>query len=201
MNSNLRRRLASILPFAAAALVLSPAAALAHSTDNPVHNVLHGFEHPLAGLDHILAMLAVGFWAAQLRGRALWAAPLTFIVVMTGGAALGMAGVSLPFVEQGILLSVIALGVLVAADVRLPLPATAALVGLFALAHGYAHGAEIPASASGLGYALGFIAATAMLHATGIGVCLFMQRLSASQLVRLAGAAIAICGVCLGINY
>jgi urease accessory protein len=119
---------------------------------------------------------------------------------MTVGGALGMSGVSLPFVEPGIVLSVIILGVFVAAAVRLPLPISASIVGLFALVHGYAHGTEIPASASGFSYAVGFAAATALLHAAGIGFGLAMQRNHASQLVRYAGVAIAVCGLYLGIR-
>jgi urease accessory protein len=185
---------------ASIAVVIVPSSAFAHTGVGPAHDLLHGLQHPLTGLDHILAMFAVGLWAAQRGGRAIWFVPLTFVTVMALGGALGMSGTSLPFVEQGILLSVIILGVLVAAAVRLPLPVSAAIVGLFALVHGYAHGAEIPASASGLSYALGFAAATALLHASGISFGLLTQRWRYSQLVRFADAAIALCGIflCVG---
>jgi urease accessory protein len=145
-------------------------------------------------------MFAVGLWAAQRGGRALWLVPLTFVSIMTVGGALGMAHVSIPFAEQGIVLSVILLGVFVAAAVRLPVTLSAAIVGLFAIAHGYAHGLEIPSSASGVSYALGFAAATASLHAAGIGFGLVMRQMNSAELVRLAGAAIAISGLFLGIG-
>ena len=114
---------------------------------------------------------------------------------MAAGGALGMAAVSIPFVEPGIVASVLVLGVLIAAAVRLPLPASALLVGMFALFHGYAHGAEMPGSASGLAYGLGFVAATASLHLSGIGLGLLAQRFGSARLVRYAGGAIAACGV------
>lgn len=181
-------------------VALAPSSAFAHTGVGPAHDLLHGLAHPLTGLDHILAMFAVGLWAAQRGGRAIWFVPLTFVIVMTLGGSLGMSSVSLPFVEQGIVLSVIILGVFVAAAVRLPLAVSAGIVGLFALAHGYAHGAEIPSSASGLSYALGFAAATALLHAAGISFGLASQRVHTSQLVRYAGVAIAVCGLYLGIR-
>ncbi len=200
MNRNSLRRLCPIALFALVAVVLGPRSAFAHTGVGVAHDLLHGLEHPLTGLDHILAMFAVGLWAAQRGGRALWLVPLTFVSLMTLGGALGMSGISIPFAEQGIVLSVIILGVFVAAAVRLPLPVSATIVGLFALAHGYAHGLEIPASASGLSYALGFAAATAFLHAAGITFGLAMQRGNAAQLVRVAGAAIAMCGLFLCIR-
>src|SRR3990167_3389305 len=135
--------------------LLLPVAAL---TSLPVHahvglsdasGFLHGLAHPASGLDHVLAMLAVGLWAAQTGGRSVWAVPLTFVGVMALGGALPLPGIGLPFVEQGIVLSVLLLGVLIAVSVRLPLWLGSGLVGLFALWHGRAHGAEMPALASG----------------------------------------------------
>ena len=156
---------------------------------------MHGLAHPLGGLDHLCAMLAVGLWAAQTGGRALWAVPLTFVGVMTLGGMLPLLDIGLPFVEPGIVLSVLLLGVLIAAAVRLPLWLGSSMVGLFALWHGHAHGAEMPENASGIGYALGFMLATASLHLAGIGFGLGMQRLARERLVRFAGAGIALCGV------
>lgn len=199
MNRKRLKKAATMILLAAMAVVLGPAAAYAHVGVSPVHDLLHGLEHPLTGIDHICAMFAVGLWAAQRGGRAIWLVPLTFVLVMSLGGALGMSGVTLPFVEPGIVLSVILLGVFVAAAVRLPLPASACIVGLFALVHGYAHGAEIPSSASGFSYALGFAAATALLHAAGISFGTLMQRVHSTQFVRLAGVAIAACGLYLGI--
>jgi urease accessory protein len=168
---------------------------LAHIGVDPVHNLMHGLQHPLTGLDHMGAMIAVGIWAAQRGGRAVWLVPLSFVSVMTIGAGLGMVGIQLPFVEPGILLSLMVLGLLVALAVRLPLWASVAIVSVFALAHGHAHGAEAPAVASGLKYVLGFVITTGLLHATGVAFGLTMQQLRTSQVARFAGAAIALCGV------
>lgn len=180
-----------------AALLFAPSFAFAHTGAGPTSGLMHGFAHPLGGLDHLCAMLAVGLWAAQMGGRALWAVPATFVGVMALGGALGMMGIAVPRVEEGILISVLMLGVFIAAAVRLPLWASMTLVGLFAICHGHAHGAEMPENSSGLFYAVGFILATALLHAVGIGLGVFTQRISKPLFVRLAGATIAACGVAL----
>jgi urease accessory protein len=200
MNPYSPRRIASIVALVAVMLLLSSSTAYAHPGDGPVYDLVHAFEHPFTGLDHLLAMLAVGLLAAQRGGRALWVLPLTFILVMILGFCLGMLGVALLFVEQGILMSVIVLGVLVSAAIRLPLPVSAFLIGLFALFHGHAHGTEIPANAFGVAYAFGFLAATTLLLATGIGAVLITQRAHALRLVRFAGAAIALCGLYLSLR-
>jgi urease accessory protein len=147
----------------------------------------------MMGLDHLLAMVAVGLWAAQLGGRAAWLIPAAFVSVMTAGAGLGMSGVHLPLVEQGIIASVVVLGLLIATAARLPLVASAGLVGVFALFHGVAHGTEMPASASGFAYAAGFALATATLHAIG----LLAAKATRVQWVRIAGAAIAVTAIAL----
>ena len=139
-------------------------------------------------------MIAVGLWAAQMGGRSLWAVPLTFVSVMALGGALGTAGFQIPFVEKGIIISVLTLGVLIAASARLALAPSIILVGLFAIFHGHAHGAEMPPTASGLEYGIGFIFATAMLHLCGIGIGIGIQRLASTSFVRFAGVAIALCG-------
>ncbi|MBI5132784.1 MAG: HupE/UreJ family protein [Rhodopseudomonas palustris] len=154
-----------------------------------------GFAHPFLGADHLLAMVAVGLWAASLGGRARWLVPASFVALMTLGAALGADGVALPAVEPMVALSVIALGALVALSLRVPTIAAAALVALFGLFHGAAHGAEMPALASPLAYGLGFIAATALLH----GVGLALGGLRAHAPLRLAGGAIAAAGVALAL--
>jgi urease accessory protein len=178
------------------AALLLPALAQAHpGLPGHAHGFANGMMHPLTGLDHVCAMVAVGLWAAQRGGRALWLVPSVFVSVMLLGGALGMAAVPVPFVEPGIAASVLVLGVLIAAAVRLPLAASALLVGAFALVHGYAHGAEMPDSASGLVYGLGFVMVTAGLHLLGIGLGLLAQRLGSARLVRYAGGAIAGCGV------
>jgi urease accessory protein len=140
-------------------------------------------------------MVAVGLWAAQRGGRALWLVPLTFVSIMIVGGILGMGGVGIPYVEQGIAASVLVLGIFIAAAVRLPLAASMAIVGLFALFHGYAHGAEMPDSSSGLAYGIGFVVATASLHLSGIALGIAAQRFASAQFVRYLGGGIAACGV------
>ncbi len=173
------------------ALALVPTLAHAH----PGHGATTGgigwgLAHPFSGLDHILAMIAVGLWAVQLGKRALWILPLSFVCSMAAGAALGMSGVTLPFVEPGILASVIVLGALVAFAKRLPLGASAAVVAVAALFHGQAHGAEIPANAPGLLTAVGFILATTLLHTLGVALGLSLRHTAQQRAIRTAGAAI-----------
>ena len=177
------------------AALLIPTLAHAHVGVGSTNGFFPGIAHPFSGLDHLCAMMAVGLWAAQRGGRALWAIPLSFLSVMVIGAALGMAGVTIPFVEQGIVASVLLLGVLVAAAVRLPVAASAILVGLFALFHGHAHGTEMPVTASGFAYGAGFLVATTMLHAAGIGLGMTLQRVAKATWVRVAGGTIACCGL------
>ena len=190
-NTLFRSRLFPML-----AVFLLPTLAQAHpGFPGHSHGFANGLAHPVTGLDHICAMVAVGLWAAQRGGRALWLVPSVFVSVMALGGALGMAAVPIPFIEPGIAASVLVLGVLIAAAVRLPLPASALVVGVFAIFHGYAHGAAMPGSASGLAYGLGFVAATASLQLSGIGLGLLAQRFGSARLVRYAGGAIAACGV------
>ena len=194
------RRIGWLAGLGALVIGAGPSVAHAHVGVGPVHDLLHGLEHPFTGLDHLCAMLAVGIWAAQRGGRAIWLVPLSFVLVMMVGGELGMAGVRLPFVEPGIVLSLVVLGLLVATAARLPLSISVLIVALFAVVHGYAHGAEIPTAASGVTYAAGFMLATFCLLAAGLGFGLAMQRMQSSQVVRVAGAAIAVCGVYLGIR-
>ncbi len=191
MNSFLRRSPLLLTLLA----VLFPSLAHAHVGVGHTSGLLHGFSHPVSGLDHICAMVAVGLWAAQRGGRAVWLVPLTFVSVMAVGGFLGMAGVTVPFVEEGIVVSVLVLGVLIAAAARLPLVASVIIVGLFAIFHGHAHGAEMPQTASGFAYGAGFMLATALLHAVGIFIALFISRMGQVRFVRFAGGAIALCGV------
>jgi urease accessory protein len=176
-------------------LLALPSIAHAHVGVGEPSGFYNGAIHPITGLDHICAMVAVGLWAAQRGGKAIWLVPLTFVSVMAIGGWLGTMGRSVPFVEQGIVASVLILGVLIAAAVRLPLVVSVLIVGLFALFHGHAHGAEMPATASGLLYGLGFIFSTVFLHLCGIGLGLSAQRFGTPQLVRYAGVAIMACGV------
>jgi urease accessory protein len=177
-------------------IFLVPTLAQAHpGATGHTHGFSNGLLHPLTGLDHIGAMFAVGLWAAQRGGRAQWVVPLAFVSIMVIGGILGMGGVGIPYVEQGIAASVLVLGIFIAAAVRLPLPASVAVVGFFALFHGYAHGAEMPASASGLNYGIGFVIATAALHLAGLGLGLAAQKFKSEKIIRRAGGAIAAGGV------
>jgi urease accessory protein len=188
-------RLAALGFAAVAGLATS---AQAHTGVGATDGLASGFGHPLGGLDHVLAMLGVGLWAAQQGGRRTWLLPLGFMAVMIGGAALGAAGVALPFAERGIALSVLVLGALIAGCVRLPALAGALLVGAFAIVHGHAHGAEMPTTVGALRYASGFLASTALLHAAGIGLGLALQRGTAGpRLTRALGAATAVAGLLL----
>lgn len=156
------------LPLLAVALV--PTAALAHTGVGGTGGFGHGFAHPMSGLDHVLAMVLVGAFAWRLGGRALWLVPAAFVLVMALAGAAGVAGIGLPFAETGIALSVIGLGAVVAFGIRPPVAAAMAVVGLFAIFHGHAHGAEMPEDAGGLAYAAGFLIATAILHAAGLAL-------------------------------
>lgn len=147
-----------------------PAAAVAHTGVGATHGFAVGFAHPIGGLDHILAMIAVGLYAVLLGGRALWLVPSSFVLMMIAGALLGIAGVQLPLVEVGIAASVVTLGLAVALRWNASALGAAALVGFFALFHGHAHGAEMPAAASSLSYAFGFVLATTILHLSGIAM-------------------------------
>ncbi len=156
-----------------------------------------GLAHPFLGLDHLLAMLAVGVWAAQLGGKALWRVPLTFMAMMALGSAVALAGVALPAVETGIASSVLVLGLLIAVSARVPLAASMLLVGTFALFHGHAHGQELPQAASEVLYGAGFLLATAMLHATGLVAGTLINQKLKPAWWRVLGGGIAAAGVLL----
>ena len=177
-------------------LLFTGMGAQAHVLPNDVHGFGSGFAHPLHGLDHILVMVAVGLWAGQLGGRARWLVPASFVGVMVLGGTLAMAGLRVPFTEEGILLSVLVLGVLVAVAARFPLAASMAIVGIFAFFHGHSHGTEMPANAVGYLYGTGFALATVLLHASGIGMA-YVTHSVRLPVVRWAGAAIALAGICL----
>ena len=153
-----------------AAFILVPALAQAHAQAGEASGFLTGFLHPLSGLDHIIAMVAVGLWGAQLGSPAIWMLPVTFPIVMAFGGFLSLIGVPIPGVEIGIALSGILLGAAVMIENRPPLYVAAALVAIFAIFHGHAHGAELPPGVSGLTYSIGFVIATGLLHACGIGI-------------------------------
>ncbi|PAU54149.1 HupE/UreJ family protein [Pseudomonas sp. PICF141] len=177
----------------AMALLLTPAIAFAHPghSDN---GLIAGISHPMGGLDHLLAMVAVGLWAAQQKGIARWALPCTFVGTMLIGGLLGFEGLNLPALESGIAASVLALGLAVALAVRPPLSLAMVATALFALFHGVAHGLELPEMSSPWAYAAGFVVATAALHAAGYALVRVLPQ-AAAPLVRLAGAASAATGV------
>ena len=184
-----------LLALAAAAL---PAAAYAHPAIGEAAGFSHGFAHPISGLDHVLAMVMVGVFAFQLGGRATWLVPTTFVLVMALGGVLGATGVNIPLVETGIALSVVVLGAIVALNVKAPLAATLGIIGLFAIFHGHAHGAEMPENAAGAAYAAGFMIATALLHAAGLTLGYLIGRAGERQglfVTRTAGGIAAISGV------
>jgi urease accessory protein len=180
--------------FSLVALLLVATPAFAHP-GHGAESFAAGIAHPLTGLDHVAVMIAVGLWAALKGGRALWAWPAAFIAVMLLGGALGMAHVTLPLVEPGILASVVVLGLMVALAVDLTVATGAALIGVFALLHGHAHGTEVVGNLGGIEYMAGFALATATLHALGIGFAQIMQRAALRPMIRLAGAACVMVGI------
>lgn len=167
----------------------------AHIQPGEASGFITGFLHPISGLDHVIAMIAVGLWGAQLGAPAVWLLPVTFPVVMALGGTLGLMGAALPGVEIGVAVSAVVLGVLVLTEARPPLAVAAAVVGFFAIFHGHAHGTELPAGESGLLYSIGFVVATGCLHAVGIGLGL-VHRWSAGRVaLRAAGALVALAGL------
>jgi urease accessory protein len=181
-----------------------PTAALAHADIGSTTGFSHGFTHPLSGLDHQLAMVLVGILAVQLGGRAIWLLPLTFLSLMAVGGTFGIMGMPLQFIEAGIALSVICLGVAVACRVKLPIILAVGLVGLFAIFHGHAHGSEMPVDVSGLEYGIGFLLATASLHTIGLGIGFVIRSVSekfGTNLSRVTGGLAAVVGFSLLLNW
>ncbi|TCU29157.1 urease accessory protein [Rhizobium azibense] len=175
-----------------------PAAAYAHPAAGEAAGFVHGFTHPISGIDHVLAMIMVGVFAYQLGGRATWLVPTTFLLVMAVGGAVGVVGIDIPFVEAGIALSVALLGAIVAFNVKAPAAIAMAVVGLFATFHGHAHGTEMPEHAAGAAYGGGFLIATALLHAVGLGLGCGIGRIGERRgfiVTRLAGGFAAAAGL------
>lgn len=190
------------ISIAAAMLGASSLPAFAHITADHHHSFSAGFTHPIFGADHVLAMVAVGLWASQISSHnnqktALWAVPLAFVSFMAIGFLMAALGAGLPFVEPAILASVIALGLLVAIAARMPTSAASAIVGIFALFHGYAHGTEMH-GANAVEFGIGFVAATMLLHIAGIALGLGLTRLS-TGLSRLLGGLTAVAGLSLAL--
>lgn len=178
-----------------ALLTLTAAPAFAHVGHGETSSFAAGLAHPLGGLDHVAVMIAVGLWAALKGGRALWLWPAAFVGLMLVGGALGMAHVALPFVEPAILASVVALGLCVALALDVPVAAGAAIVGVFALFHGHAHGTEVLEGMNGVEYMAGFAAATAALHLAGIALAWATTQLALPAAIRVSGAACVAVGI------
>lgn len=194
----MRRKLLFCLP---ALLVLAAAVpAQAHIIGAPGGGWTQGFSHPFSGLDHILAMVAVGIWAAQAGRPTLWVLPVVFPLAMAAGGLLGFVGLPVPGIEAGIAASVLALGLLIAFQAKPPLALSIALVALFALFHGHAHGTELPLVASPLLYGLGFLLATGLLHLVGIGIGHVARLPAGMRMARVGGSVIAAVGVALFIG-
>jgi urease accessory protein len=197
--SNLQRQALCFLSLAT--LLLLPTVAHAHVGFGSTIGFVDGVAHPFSGIDHICAILGVGLWAAQRGGRAIWLVPAAFLVVMMAGGLLGMAHVLVPFVEPGIIASVLILGLLVATAARLPLAASAFLVGVFALFHGHAHGAEMPTTAAGISYGLGIMMSTFLLLGCGMALGVAANKSRAPWVSRYSGAAMMVFGLGLCAAY
>jgi urease accessory protein len=172
----------------AAVLAAVPGLAWAHSDVGRGSGFLAGLQHPLTGPDHMLAMLAVGMWGTQLKGDAIWALPVAFPLIMALGAVAGISAMQMAPIEPGIALSVVALGAVIAMRVRPPLAVAIALIGVFAIFHGYAHGRKLPQRADALAYCVGFVLATRLVHLRGIGIGQVERLARGAVLLRAAGA-------------
>jgi urease accessory protein len=191
-----RRALCSAPTVAAAAAIVFVAtrSAWAHDETGVAGGFASGVLHPVTGVDHVLAMVAVGIWGAQLGGRAMWMLPVAFPMVMAVGGALGVRGVPLPGVEIGIAASALLLGLVIALEARPPVAAAACLVGAFAVFHGHAHGSELPKAANPLAYGVGFVLATGLLHAAGIALGVIHRWPAGARALRFVGGGIGIAG-------
>jgi urease accessory protein len=183
---------ALLLALIAALAICEPA--FAHVEEGSANGLVSGLLHPIMGPDHLVAMVAVGMWGAQLGAPAIWVLPIVFPVVMAVGGLLGVFGVPLPFIEVGIAVSALLLGLAVAASFRAGLVVTAVLVGVFAIFHGHAHGTELPSSANALSYGIGFVISTGLLHLAGILIGALTQWPSGAVAVRACGALVAMTG-------
>jgi urease accessory protein len=168
---------------------------VAHEQQGQAAGFITGLLHPVSGLDHVVAMVAVGLWGAQLGAPAIWLLPVTFPLMMACGGFLGLVGVPLPGVEIGIATSAILLGAMVALQARPPLMIAALLVAFFAIFHGHAHGTELPAGQSGLTYSLGFVVATGLLHGVGISIGLVHRWATGRVVLRGAGVVVSLLGL------
>jgi urease accessory protein len=191
----IRVRCGHRVALATALVLMGPGVAFAHEVTGQAAGFFSGLRHPVSGLDHVLAMVAVGLWGAQLGPPAVWILPVTFPMVMAFGGFLGLLGVPLPGIEVGIALSAVLLGTLVAAEAKPSLGVAAIVVAAFAIFHGHAHGTELPPGQNGLTYSMGFVIATGCLHAAGIALGLVHRWRAGRVALRAAGAAVAAAGV------
>ena len=176
-------------------LMLVPTLVLAHQEAGQVTGFVSGLEHPISGMDHVVAMIAVGLWGAVLGPPAIWVLPVAFPMMMAFGGFMGLLGIPVPSIEIGIAVSAIVLGAMVLIQARPPLWVAAILVAIFAIFHGYAHGRELPAGANALLYSLGFVVATGLLHLVGILLGEAHRWALGRQIVRAAGGGIAVAGL------
>lgn len=183
-----------ILLVLALASMAAAAPAFAHGGEGVAGGFASGFSHPLGGLDHALAMVAVGIWGAFLGRPLIWVLPVAFPLIMVAGGVAGILNLPLPFVETGIAASVVALGVAIALAWRAPVAVAVALVSVFALFHGHAHGQELPEAAAPEAFAAGFVLATGLLHVAGIGIGLLAGWRGGDMILRFAGGVIALAG-------
>jgi urease accessory protein len=176
-------------------VLLWPAAAMAHVESGEAGGFMSGVTHPISGLDHVLAMVAVGLWGAQLGSPAMWMLPIAFPMMMAVGGMLGLIGVPVPGVEVGIAVSGIVLGVMVLGEVKTPLTAAMILVGIFAIFHGHAHGTELSEGQNAMLYRIGFVISTGTLHAVGIGIGTIHRWNVGQVLLRAAGGIVMLGGL------
>ena len=176
-------------------LLALPSPAMAHDGTGLAGGFAAGFIHPLSGLDHMLAMVAVGIWGAFLGRPLVYALPMLFPSAMALGGGIGMAGIPLPPVELGIGLSVLVLGSLIFLAVRLPVVVACVIVAIFALFHGYAHGMELPSAADPVGYSAGFVLCTGLLHLAGIALGTLRALPAGTLALRGVGGAMALIGI------
>jgi urease accessory protein len=189
------QRIAAVTVALAAMVLLWPLAAWAHVESGQAGGFVSGLSHPISGLDHVVAMIAVGLWGAQLGMPSLWVLPVAFPMLMAIGGMLGLIGAPLPGVEIGIALSAVVLGALVLGRVQLPLALAVSVVAFFAVFHGHAHGTELQAGQDALLYSLGFVVATGLLHAVGIGIGSIQRWGRGRRALQGAGGLVMVAGL------
>lgn len=193
-RDNLPRSLMTIM------LLVAVQPLAAHTTGGAIGGLGSGLGHPFIGLDHLLVMLAVGIWAYQLGGSAVWKVPLVFVLTLLVGASIGLTGLSLPFIEPVIAASVMVFGLLIAMKFRITPLLASLLVALFALFHGYAHGIEMPLAASPMAYVAGFSLATIGLHGLGVLLAYVTHRTTHTMLLQVGGFGLAGTGLLLMVS-